>query len=239
MILNNLKTLMNKLDNYEPLRELPIFSELSIEQLQDISEISTLRNFQKGENLFREGDLYRGFYILLKGSIKVYDLKIDGKETVIHIVKPVNIFADIPLFEGKDYPVNANALEESLTLFVPKEKFINLIKEHSELSLKMLAGFAKRMRALVKQIENLSSKGVINRLAQYLIKEIYKNGTENHPEPFIKLTIPKSVVASYIGTITETFSRTLNKLQTDDIIRVQGKRIIVKNLAVLKKLAEE
>src|SRR5690606_19807058 len=104
------------------------------------------------------------------------DLNSNGKETVIHIVKPVNIFADIPLFEGKDYPVNANALEESLTLFVPKEKFISLIKEHPELSLKMLGGFAKRMKSLVKQIEDLSSKEVINRLAKYILNEVNKNG---------------------------------------------------------------
>src|SRR5690606_12112630 len=142
-------------------------------------------------------------------------------------------------FEGKDYPVNANALEESLTLFVPKEKFISLIKEHPELSLKMLGGFAKRMKSLVKQIEDLSSKEVINRLAKYILNEVNKNGTENLPEPFIKLTVPKSVVASYIGTITETFSRTLNKLQSEEIISVQGKRIFVTNYPRLKKLAEE
>lgn len=223
----------------ETLKSLPIFSELSIEQLRRISEISAIYKYSKGENLFRAGNYYSGFYILLKGLVKVYDLNKEGKETVIHIIKPVNVFADIPLFEGKDYPVNADALAESIVLLVPKEKFIFLIKKHHEISFKMLAGFAKRMKSLEKRIEDLSTKWVINRLAKYLIKEVKKSGTENLPEPFVKLVVPKSVIASYLGTITETFSRTLNKLQSDSIIRVNGKRIFIIDLKQLHKLAED
>ncbi len=229
---------MENIDQNSTLKSLPIFSELSIEQLRKISEIGLIRKYLKAENLFTSGDFYRGFYILLKGIVKVFDLNEDGKETVIHIVKPVNIFADIPLFEGKNYPVSAAAIEESIVLFVPKEEFINLIKKNPEISLKMLAGFAKRMKTLVKQIEDLSSKEVINRLAKYIIKEVKKSGTENLPEPFIKLAAPKSVIASYIGTITETFSRTLNKLQSEKIIRVQGKKIFITDFNKLRKLAE-
>lgn len=223
----------------ETLRSLPLFSELSIAQLRKISSVSRIKTYSKGENIFREGDNYVGFYVLLKGLIKVYGLTEAGKEAVIHIVKPINVFADIPLFEGKDYPVSANAIDESVTLFIPKESFIELLGSNPELSLKMLGGFAKRLKVLVAQIEDLTTKEVVNRLAKYLVMEIKKNGTENLPEPFIKLVAPKSVVASYLGTITETFSRTLNKLQTEEIIRVQGKKIFVINFSSLKKIAGE
>lgn len=221
----------------ETLIAIPLFSELSIEQLRNISAISKVKKFRKGEILFRTGENYLGFYILLKGIIKVYDLTKDGKENVIHIVKPVNIFADIPLFEGRDYPVTAEALSESLAMLVPRKAFIELLKKHPEISLKMLGGFAKRMKALVVQIEDLSSKEVINRLAKYLLKEIKKSGTEKLPEPFIKLTVPKFVIASYLGTITETLSRTFKKLQEEKTIRTHGKSVFVIDLPKLKKLA--
>ena len=229
--------MLTDLQKVDSLRKLPIFSELSNEQLMNISEISTVHKFPKGETLFRTGDNYRGFFILIDGVVKVYDFNKDGKETVIHIFKPVNSFADIPLFEGKDYPVCADAVTDILALLVPKGSFISLIKNDPEISLKMLAGFAKRMKSLVKQIEDLSSKEVINRLAKYILLEVKKSGTENLPEPFIKLEVPKSVIASFIGTITETFSRTLKKMQIDQIIRVQGKKIFISNLSALKKLA--
>ncbi len=188
--------------------------------------------------IFLEGDYYKGFYILLKGTVKIFKVSADGKESVVHIARPLTIFADIPLFEGRDYPVNAEALEESLTLFIPKEGFIDLIKANPEISLKMLAGFAKRLKALVTQVEELSTMEVKNRVAKYLLKEVKKNKTDKLPEPFIKLTVPKSTIASYIGTITETLSRSFKILQDEQVIRVVGKKIFISNMKKLRDLAK-
>lgn len=232
---------MNELKESEykaTLREIPLFTELSIQQLRQITSVSSLKRFSKHEILFRENDLYTGFYILLKGVIKVYKISSSGKESIVHLIKPFNVFADIPLFEGGNYPVNAEALEESLTLFIPKEKFLILIKENSDLCLKMLAGFAKRLKALVNQLEDLTSKEIPNRLAKYILKEIKSAGTEKLPEPFVKLSVPKSTIAAYLGTITETLSRAFKKLQNEGIIRVSGKKIFITDLKRLKELAK-
>jgi len=227
------------IENKDTLRDIPFFSELSISQLRNISSFSKLKSFNKHDRIFNEDDFYLGFYILLKGSVKVFKISSRGKESVVHIVRPLTTFADIPLFEGGNYPVSAEALEECLTLFIPKEKFLEFIFKEPKISLKMLAGFAKRLKSLVAQIEDLSSKEVVNRLAKYLVKEIKKGKTENLPEPFIKLTIPKSTIAAYLGTITETLSRAFKKLHDDEIIRVNGEKIFITNLSKLKKLAED
>lgn len=219
------------------LRDIPLFSELSIEQLRKISSFNKIKRFTKNEIIFNENDVYVGFYILLKGTVKVYKISSKGKESVVHIIKPLTAFADIPLFEGGNYPVSAEALEESLALLIPKEQFLELIHNEPEISLKMLAGFAKRLKSLINQLEDISSNEVPNRLAKYLLREIKISGTENLPEPFIKLSVPKSTVASYIGTITETLSRALKKLQNEKIIRVSGKKIFITDLKKLKNLA--
>jgi len=197
-----------------------------------------LKKMPKNKILFWEGDLYKGFYILLKGGIKIFKTSLDGKESVVHILKSLSVFADIPLFEGKNYPVSAQALLESIVIFIPKEEFLDLIKKNPEISLKMLAGFAKRLKLLINQVEDISTKGVKNRLAKYLIDEIHLSGTEKLPEPFIKLNVPKSTIASFLGTITETLSRTFNKMQSEGIIRMNGKKIFIQNLGELKKLTE-
>lgn len=219
------------------LRDIPLFSELSIEQLRKISSFSKIKRFTKNEIIFNENNAYVGFYVLLKGTVKVYKISSKGKESVVHIIKPLTAFADIPLFEGGNYPVSAEALEESLALLIPKEQFLELIHNEPEISLKMLAGFAKRLKSLINQLEDISSNEVPNRLAKYLFREIKISGTENLPEPFIKLSVPKSTVASYIGTITETLSRALKKLQNEKIIRVSGKKIFITDLKKLKNLA--
>ncbi len=230
--------LIKNLESNKTLRDIPLFSELSIEQLREMSAISKIKKFNKHEFIFSEGDYYQGFFILLKGTVKVFKVNSEGKESVVHIVKQLNTFADIPLFEGSNYPVTAQALEESLALFIPKDGFIELLKKNHEMALKMLAGFAKRLKSLVAQIEDLRSKEVPNRLAKFLIKEIKTAGTEKLPEPFVKLVIPKSTIAGYLGTITETLSRALKKLQDEGIIRVDGKKIFVNDMRRLKGLAK-
>lgn len=231
--------LMDELNKHkESIASAPLFSELSADQLRDVVSICKLKNCSKHDILFNEGDLYLGFYILLEGSVKVFKTTSEGSETVVHIIKPLTAFADIPLFEGIDYPVSAQCLEDCLVIFIPKEEFLKLIKENPEISLKMLSGFAKRLKSLVSQIEDLSTKEVVNRLAKYLIKEIKLKKKGNMPEPFVKLTIPRSTTASYLGTVTETLSRAFRKLQNEKILRIHGKVIFIQDLKRLKELAK-
>lgn len=222
----------------ETLRDIPLFSELSIQDLRKITAISELKFFQKNSFLFMENDKYLGFYILLKGAIKVFKILDDGREVVVHIIRPIDSFAELPLFEKSNYPVNATAIEESLTLFIPKEAFLELLKENNEISLKMLAGFAKRMMMLVNKIESLTAKEVRIRLAAYLLNEIELNGTIDLPEPFVKLNISKKDLAAYLGTITETLSRTLAKLQNEGIIRLNKKKIFITDKKKLRGLTK-
>lgn len=226
------------LEEKETLRSIALFSELSIEELRKISSFSKIKNFKKNEIIFKEDDFYLGFYILLKGTVKIFKFSSRGKESVLHIIKPLNAFADIPLFDGGNYPVNAVAVEESIALLIPKDKFLSLLKSDSDMSLKMLSGFAKRLKSLIIQVENLNSSEVPVRLAKYLLNEVKLSGTEKLPEPFIKLSIPKTTLAAFIGTITATLSRTFKKLQDDKIIRVAGKKIFISDLERLKKLAK-
>ncbi len=220
----------------DTLRDIPLFSALEIEQLREISKISKLKNISKNKIIFLEGDSYLGFYIVLKGSIKVFKSSEEGKEVILHIIKPPFPFADVPLFEGGNYPASAQALEDSIVLFIPKNDFIDLLGKNPSLSLKIIAGFAKRLKKMSIQIEEMTLKEVTNRLAKYLFDEIKKNGTQNLPEHFIKLTISKTTIASLLGTVTETLSRTFKKLQDEKILRVNGKTIFILDFERLKEL---
>ncbi len=226
----------NNLSN-ESLRKLPPFTELSVEELRKITSITKLTKFSKSQILFSEGDVYKGFYILLKGAVKVFRLSAEGKESIFHLIKPFDSFGDIALFEGGSYVVNAQATSESVLLFIPRKEFLNLLKKYPHLSLKMLESFAKRLRVLTNKVEELTTKDIVGRLASFLLDEIKKNKTEKLAEPFLKLTVPKKNIAAYLGTITETLSRTFKKLQNEKIIRVSGKNIFISDPQRLKRLA--
>lgn len=220
------------------IKNIPMFSELAEEQLQEIINIARPEKRGKNELIFTEGDIYKGFYVLIKGNVKVFHVTSEGKEVIIHLIRPFETFAEIPLFDGNRYPVNAESLQESELILIPKDEFTELLKNNYEITFKMLGGFAKRLRLLTQKIENLSSKEVTERLVRFILQEITSNNTINTPEPFLKLTISKAAVAGYLGTITETLSRSLKKLQDENIIRVEGKRIFISDLPKLKILAK-
>lgn len=222
----------------EALKNIPLFSELNTGQLEQITHISKLEKYSKNKLLFLEGDSYRGFYIMLEGSVKIYKTSPEGKEVILHIIKPTFPFADVPLFEGGSYPANAQTLEDSIILFIAKDEFMNLILKNPEIIIKITAGFAKRLRLMGNQLEDITLKEVSNRLAKYILDEVKRNGTDKLPEPFLKLTISKSTIASLLGTITETLSRTFKKLQNENVIQVEGKKIFVTDFNHLKKLSK-
>ena len=102
----------------------------------------------------------------------------------------------------------------------------------------MLSGFAKRLRHLNHHIEELTLKDVTKRVAGFILTE-YNNRrkSKTETEPHIKLLISKADLAAYLGTIIETLSRTFKKLQDENIIDVDGKKIIIKDLGKLKETA--
>lgn len=222
----------------DKLSALPLFSELDDCQIEQVAAISKECRFKKNAIVFMEGEGYRGFFVVLQGSVKVYRSSSSGKEAILHIIKPFNAFADVPLFEGGNYPVSAQVLEDSVLLFIPKNEFITLLEKNISISLKMLAGFARRLKEMTNKVKDLSEKEVINRLCSYLVSEVEASGKANLPEPFIKLTVTKATIAAYLGTITETLSRTFRKLETEGIIRVQGKKIFISNYGKLKELGK-
>ncbi len=105
------------------LRDVPLFSEMDVSHLREISEISRIEEFKKNQHIFLENEPYRGFYIVLRGNVKVYRVSAEGKEYILHLRKPPQPFADVPLFEeGGNYPANAQALDDSLLLFIPERR---------------------------------------------------------------------------------------------------------------------
>lgn len=229
--------------NINVLKKYYLFSGLDDSELKIFSNIIREKQYDKGDMIFFDTEPYIGFYIVEVGSVKIFKISPDGREHILHIITPGNSFAEVPLFEsygkvgneGFAYPANAMALENDTLVFrVPSNEFINLIEENTGLCLKMLSGFAKRMRYLTRHIEEMTLKDVTKRVAGFLITEYVNSGRNDNT---IDLNISKNDLASYLGTILETLSRTFKKFQDIGLIDVEGKTIHIKDLNELKKLA--
>jgi len=212
----------------------PLFAGLPEDQLDSVRDIIIEKEYGKGETIFSEGDDGIGFYVVSQGMVKIYKVSFEGKEHILHIFGPGEVFGEVPVFTGKVYPANAEAIKKSQFLFFPRETFINLVTKNPSISLNMLAVLSMRLRQFTAQIENLSLKEVPGRIASYLILL----SKEQQNTASVKLSISKGQLASLLGTIPETMSRILGKMGSMNLIEVNGREIRLLDMDGLHDLAE-
>jgi CRP/FNR family transcriptional regulator len=216
------------------LRSCQIFNGLPALDLEKIAAISAVKSLQKDQYLFHEGDEASGFYIVQTGAINVHRVTAAGKEQVIHVFRPGESFAEAALASERGYPADARALEPSQVLLVQKGGFLELLGRQPELALRMLASMSAHLRVLVGQLEDLTRKDVETRLANWLIKRC-PDAIRSEPVE-IRLTMTKRALAAELGTVSETFSRTLAKFREQKLVAVKGKTLVILSPARLAAL---
>jgi CRP/FNR family transcriptional regulator, dissimilatory nitrate respiration regulator len=207
------------------LRRCQLFTGLPLPDLENIAAVSVLKSLTKGDYLFHEGSLAHGFYIVQRGSINVHRVSAVGKEQVIHVFRTGESFAEAALATEKGYPADARALESTQVLLVQKAGFLALLRRQPELALRMLGSMSGHLRVLVGQLEDLTLRDVETRLANWLIKRC-PNPLGEQPVR-IELLMTKRVLAAELGTVSETFSRTLAKFREQKLLTVKGKVVTV------------
>jgi len=219
------------------LKRCPLFSGLKEEDLKKIRAISSLKQVHKKEVLFSEGEEAKGFYVILSGKVKLYKISIDGKEQILHVVSAPDSFAEAALFNEETYPAFAETLSESQLLFIPKRDFIEWIEKNPKLSINIIVSLSQYLRRFASLIEELSLKEVSSRISKYLLDLSMQSSKEGKPAKEVELDLSKSQLASKLGTISETLSRTFGKMKAKGVIDVQGNKILILDRKSLEELA--
>jgi len=218
----------------EIIGSIPLFNGLSEQQLGEIRGIARDRFYDKGKEIFAEGDEGGGFYIVASGQVKVFKLSPEGKEHILHIYGPGHSFGEVPVFSGERFPASAETLLKSHLLFFPRTDFVALLSGNPSLCMNLLADLSLRLRQFTIQIENLTLKEVPGRLASYLLTLSDEEGQGNS----LSLNISKGQLAGLLGTIPETLSRIFLKMNNAGLIEVKGKKITILDRNGLQALAE-
>jgi CRP/FNR family transcriptional regulator len=207
------------------LRSCQLFTGLPLEDLESIASVTVAKNLDRGEYLFHEGDPALGFYVIQRGAVNVHRVTASGKEQVIHVFRTGDSFAEVALASATGYPADARALESTQVLLVQKAGILALLKRQPLLALRMLGSMSSHLRVLVGQLEDLTLKDVETRLANWLIKRCPQPAGESPVN--IELTMTKRTLAAELGTVSETFSRTLAKFRHQKLLTVKGKTVTV------------
>ena len=217
------------------LSAVPLFQELSSKHLQDLALIMTDQAVKRGQLIFSEGDEASGFYVVITGRIKIFKLSTEGKEQILHIFGPGEPIGEVPVFAGKRFPANAEALEDGKISFFPKDAFMELLQRNPSIAIHMLAVLSNRLRRFTSLIEDLSLKEVPGRLAAYLL---YLSQIQQSDDD-LSLGISKGQLSSLLGTVPETLSRILTRMTKAGLIQLEGpRRIRILNRSALEELAK-
>lgn len=167
----------------------PLFTQLSEAELGYLVQRAVTRRFSSGELIFSEGDACSGMWVIESGLVKVFKSSSAGREQVLTIDGPGHTIAELPVFDGGDYPASAQAVQDTTLLFVSRQDFNSLCVAHPQVAMKMLRVVGLRLRGLVSIIEELSFTNVRGRLASLLLR-LARNGKKTAAG--IEITLPVS-----------------------------------------------
>ena len=211
-----------------------LFTGLSETELTFLAQRAVPRKFSGGEIVFSEGDPCAGMYVVESGHVRIFKTSAGGREQVLSIDGPGGSVAELPVFDGGNYPASVSAIEDSTLLFISRQDFHALCMTHPQVALKVLRVVGARLRKLVGIIEELSFATVRHRLAAFLVRMAQKEG--RRMSEGIEITLPASnqELASQIGTVRELVSRNLSRFQSEKLIQMDGRRIVIPNLKALE-----
>lgn len=217
------------------LRKTPLFTSLTEDELQSLRRRVTTKQYDRGEILFGEGDACRGLFIVGSGKIRIFKLSASGREQTLAIEGPGSSFAELPVFDGGNYPASATASEEAEVLFISRKDFQDFCREHPDVGLKVIAVVGSRLRRLVGIIEDLSFTTVRQRLIALILRSAQTSTTRSSEGVRIELTKTQQDLAAELGTVRELISRNLGRLQAEGYLDLNGRSIVVKDLSGLKR----
>jgi CRP-like cAMP-binding protein len=225
---------LRKIGLISTLRTCQLFAGLSLAELENIAGFTVIKNLAKGEFLFHERDPAHGFYIVQRGLVNVHRVNAAGKEQMIHIFRPGESFAEAALGTDEGYPADARALEPTQVLLIQKDGVLELLRRKPEIALRMFASMSAHLRVLVSQLEDLTLKDVETRFLNWLVKRCPNPQSEQPLK--IEVTVTKRVLAAELGTVGETFSRTLAKFRERKLLTIKGRSLTVLSPARLTAL---
>ena len=215
-----------------------VFSELPPESQEDLLKITREISLKKGEVVFQEGDPGVGFHIVLSGAVKIVKMNEEGKEHIIHILGPGELFGEVLLFNQGAYPATAIAQSDSLVGVVPNEKLEELVLRNNQLALLIIKALNRRLQVAQQKIRSLALTGAQAKVANTLLALLYERGQEETDQTWrLELDIPKQDLANLVGVTRETLARILSEWQKQKWIEWQGKTLLIHEVIKLKEIS--
>lgn len=222
-----------KVDLAEKIRALHgniYFDHLPEAELKRLAECVSLREFERGETLFFEGDECAGLHIVQTGCVKIYRVSPQGRQYIVRLLQEGDTFNEVSVFDNGGNPVNAEAIEPSRVWVVEPACIREMVRASPEFAQKVINNLGQNLRMLVRAASEMAFYQVTHRLAR-LISQL--PAEEVSPEGTSRLT--QEQLAARLGTVREVVARSLRELERSGAIRTENRRITIANHSLLEQ----
>lgn len=216
------------------LAAVPLLADLTPPELQALAERTHVRAYAGDAQIFAENQQATGFHVLMDGLVKICHFTAEGREMVLHLIRPGGAFGEAALFQGGTFPASAVAMRASRTLLLPGPFFLELVRGNPDLALRIIASLSLRLRMFTRKLESRHLREAPQRLAAYLLHRSRLDGDT----PRVRLDTSREVLASMLGTARETLSRALTRLADLGAVEVRGREVLLLDPALLRGVAE-
>ncbi|QSQ09717.1 CRP-like cAMP-activated global transcriptional regulator [Koleobacter methoxysyntrophicus] len=225
-------------DNLIYLKNISLFSGLSDELLQKINDIVIVRDYKKNTVIFMEGEPGEALFFIKAGKVKITKMAEDGREHILHFFKDGDVFAEIVLFTGDNYPATAETIEDSKIGIIKNNNMERLIRENPDISLELLKLMSRRLQYAQEKVKDMAFKDTTSRMAKVLLGLAERHGKKSEEGIVICLKLTHQELAGLVGITRETATRILNSLKKSGIIDTGKKCIVILDKNELQKLSQ-
>lgn len=217
-------------------RQFSSLKALNKDELVKLAECKTSYFIKKGDPIFEEGDTVNGIYCITTGVCKMSKLSPNGKDQIIKLAKAGELIGQRSMISDEPANLSAVALEDMEVCFIPKSEVINMFDTNNQFSMNMMKTICGDLKDSSEHMISISQKTVKERLAETLVHLEVNFGKNEDGSLHIQLS--REELAGMIGTATESCIRLLSDFNKIGLISLIGKKIVVKDIAKLKKIAD-
>lgn len=221
-------------NNWIYLKKIPVFAHLSQEDIKLIGSIVRLKRFPKDSLVFEEGEYGNELYFVKHGKVQISKMLEDGSQKILHFLKDGDIFAEVLIFHGGEYPATAQVLEDSEIGIIANDDLGELLKQRGDITFKIIEVMAERLREAQYHIRDLALRDAYGRLASSLLTLAENHGEETDRGRCIKINLSQQQLANLIGSSRETVARILSSWKKRGWIEVDKQVIWIVDIEGIK-----
>jgi CRP-like cAMP-binding protein len=220
------------------LRNHALFGTLSQDVLQKLGSYMKRRQVARGSAIFAKGDPGSGLMGVLSGKVKISVPSVDGREIVLNIINPGEVFGEIALLDGHPRTADAIAMTDCELMIIERRDFIPFVRGEPDLMMHLIEILCARLRATSEQVQDVSFLDLPTRLAKALLR-LGSSPEGSMPAPGRRLAITQREISQIIGRSRESTNKQLRTWEKHGWIRLQRSSITVLNPDKLAALAAE